>query len=90
MPGLCAGGRRRASALCERRRPDDGIGVPLRSAAEIALLAGVSSSAAAPDASVVLDGFITGAAALVAAQVEPASVDAMIASHRRLVGHAPS
>jgi nicotinate-nucleotide--dimethylbenzimidazole phosphoribosyltransferase len=31
---------------------------------------------------VVLDGFITGAAALVAAAIEPASVEAMIAGHR--------
>jgi nicotinate-nucleotide--dimethylbenzimidazole phosphoribosyltransferase len=30
----------------------------------------------------VLDGFITGAAALVAAAIEPAVVDAMIAGHR--------
>jgi nicotinate-nucleotide--dimethylbenzimidazole phosphoribosyltransferase len=49
---------------------------------EIALLTGVILGCYAERVPVVLDGFITGAAALVATRVEPASVDAMIASHR--------
>jgi nicotinate-nucleotide--dimethylbenzimidazole phosphoribosyltransferase len=49
---------------------------------ELAVLAGVALGAAAERVPVLLDGFITGAAALVAARLAPASVDAMIASHR--------
>jgi nicotinate-nucleotide--dimethylbenzimidazole phosphoribosyltransferase len=49
---------------------------------EIALLVGVILGAAAERLPVVLDGFITGAAALVAARLAPACVDAMIAAHR--------
>jgi nicotinate-nucleotide--dimethylbenzimidazole phosphoribosyltransferase len=48
---------------------------------EIALLCGVIIGAAANRVVVVLDGFITGAAALVAARLAPAVVDAMIAAH---------
>lgn len=49
---------------------------------EIAGLAGVILGAAAERVPVVLDGFITGAAALVAARLAPAATDYMIASHR--------
>lgn len=49
---------------------------------EIAALAGVALGCAAERVPVVVDGFITGAAALVAAQLAPASVDAMLAAHR--------
>ena len=49
---------------------------------EIGALAGLILGAAAHRVPVVLDGFITGAAALVAARIAPASVDAMIAAHR--------
>jgi nicotinate-nucleotide--dimethylbenzimidazole phosphoribosyltransferase len=49
---------------------------------EIAVLAGVSLGAAAHSLPVLLDGFVTGAAALVAARISPACADAMIASHR--------
>ncbi len=49
---------------------------------EIAALTGVVLGGAAHRVPVVLDGFITGAAALVAAHIAPACVDAMIASHR--------
>jgi nicotinate-nucleotide--dimethylbenzimidazole phosphoribosyltransferase len=49
---------------------------------EIALLTGVILGCSAARIPVVLDGFITGAAALVAARMEPSSVEAMIASHR--------
>jgi nicotinate-nucleotide--dimethylbenzimidazole phosphoribosyltransferase len=48
---------------------------------EIAFLVGVILGASAARAAVLLDGFITGAAALVAARLAPASVDAMIAAH---------
>jgi nicotinate-nucleotide--dimethylbenzimidazole phosphoribosyltransferase len=49
---------------------------------EIALLAGVMLGCRAARVPVVLDGFITGAAALVAAAIDPAAVEAMIAGHR--------
>jgi nicotinate-nucleotide--dimethylbenzimidazole phosphoribosyltransferase len=49
---------------------------------EIALLVGVTLGAAARRLVVLLDGFITGAAALVAARLAPASLDAMVAAHR--------
>jgi nicotinate-nucleotide--dimethylbenzimidazole phosphoribosyltransferase len=63
--------------------PGDGIGVlAALGGFEIALLTGVILGCYAERVPVVLDGFITGAAALVATRLEPASVDAMIASHR--------
>ena len=49
---------------------------------EIALLTGVILGCYSERVPVLLDGFITGASALVAARVEPRSVDAMIAAHR--------
>ena len=49
---------------------------------EIGILAGVALGAASERAVVVLDGFITGAAALVAAQFEPALGGYLVASHR--------
>jgi nicotinate-nucleotide--dimethylbenzimidazole phosphoribosyltransferase len=49
---------------------------------EIAFLVGVALGAAAAGLVVVLDGFITGAAALVAARLAPLSVDRTIAAHR--------
>ena len=48
---------------------------------EVAFLCGLILGCAANRVVVVLDGFITGAAALVAARVAPASVDAMVAGH---------
>ncbi len=48
---------------------------------EIALLAGVALGAAAERRAVVLDGFIVTAAALVAARLEPAVVEYLIAGH---------
>jgi nicotinate-nucleotide--dimethylbenzimidazole phosphoribosyltransferase len=48
---------------------------------ELALLTGLTLGAAAKRMVVLLDGFITAAAALVAAQLAPAAVDSMIASH---------
>jgi nicotinate-nucleotide--dimethylbenzimidazole phosphoribosyltransferase len=49
---------------------------------EIGLLVGVALGAAAEGAVVVLDGFITGAAALVAVRLEPALGCYLVASHR--------
>ena len=48
---------------------------------EVAALAGVVLGAAERRVPVLVDGFITGAAALVAARLAPASTDAMIAAH---------
>jgi nicotinate-nucleotide--dimethylbenzimidazole phosphoribosyltransferase len=48
---------------------------------EIALLAGVALGAAAERAAVVLDGLIVGAAALIAARLDPLSAVYMFASH---------
>lgn len=48
---------------------------------EVAALAGVVLGAAERRVPVLLDGFITGAAALVAARLAPASTDAMLAAH---------
>jgi nicotinate-nucleotide--dimethylbenzimidazole phosphoribosyltransferase len=49
---------------------------------EIAFLTGVTLGAASRRTPVLLDGFITGAAALVASRLAPASVDAMLATTR--------
>jgi nicotinate-nucleotide--dimethylbenzimidazole phosphoribosyltransferase len=57
---------------------------------EIGVLAGVALGAAEEGAVVVLDGFITGASALVAAWLEPALGGYLVASHRSPEpGHAP-
>jgi nicotinate-nucleotide--dimethylbenzimidazole phosphoribosyltransferase len=49
---------------------------------ELAVLAGVCLGGAAAGTVVLLDGFVTGAAALVAARLAPAAAGFMIASHR--------
>jgi nicotinate-nucleotide--dimethylbenzimidazole phosphoribosyltransferase len=49
---------------------------------ELAVLCGLVLGAAAHRMVVVLDGFITGAAALAAVRLSPRAVDAMIAAHR--------
>jgi nicotinate-nucleotide--dimethylbenzimidazole phosphoribosyltransferase len=49
---------------------------------ELAVLAGVCLGGAATRCVVLLDGFVTGAAALVAARIAPAAVGYMVASHR--------
>jgi nicotinate-nucleotide--dimethylbenzimidazole phosphoribosyltransferase len=55
---------------------------------EIAFLTGVTLGAAAARVPVLLDGFITGAAALAAIRIEPAAGGFLIASHRsREPGH---
>jgi nicotinate-nucleotide--dimethylbenzimidazole phosphoribosyltransferase len=70
--------------------PDDPIGVLAAvGGLEIAALVGVLVRAAAARVPVVLDGFITGAAALVAACLQPRIADRLIASHQSLEpGHA--
>jgi nicotinate-nucleotide--dimethylbenzimidazole phosphoribosyltransferase len=56
---------------------------------EIAFLAGVSLGASARGLAILLDGFITGAAALVAARLRPTSTGSMIAATRSTEpGHA--
>jgi nicotinate-nucleotide--dimethylbenzimidazole phosphoribosyltransferase len=63
--------------------PDDPVGVlAVLGGFEIAVLAGLCLGGAAQSVPVLLDGFVTGAAALVAARLEPLAVDSMIASHR--------
>jgi nicotinate-nucleotide--dimethylbenzimidazole phosphoribosyltransferase len=72
---------RRALAVNERD-PGEPLGVLASLGGfEIGVLVGVTLGAAAQRLPVVLDGFITAAAALVAARMAPAAVDAMIASH---------
>ena len=86
--GLDPGGVRRKAAVIERalaandRVGDDPIDVlAALGGFEIALLAGVALGAAAERRAVVLDGFIVTAAALVAARLEPAVVEYLIAGH---------
>ena len=87
--GLDAEGIAHKVAVVERmlavNRPaqDDPLGVLAAVGGfEIGLLAGVALGAAAEGAVVVLDGFITGASALVAARLEPAVGAYLVASHR--------
>jgi nicotinate-nucleotide--dimethylbenzimidazole phosphoribosyltransferase len=63
--------------------PDDPLGaLAALGGFEIAVLAGLTLGCASERVAVVLDGFITGAAALAAARLAPGSIGAMIASHR--------
>jgi nicotinate-nucleotide--dimethylbenzimidazole phosphoribosyltransferase len=67
---------------CNRPDSDDALWVLAAVGGfEIALLVGVMLGAAANGAVVVLDGFITGSAALVAARLEPEVSDYLVASH---------
>ena len=69
----------------ERHRPDKNDGLAVLSAVggyEIGLLAGVCLGAAANRIPVLLDGYITTAAALIAAQLAPNAKNYFIASHR--------
>jgi len=62
--------------------PDDSLGaLAAVGGFELAVLAGVCLGAAAEGCVVLLDGFVTGAAALVAAGLAPAAADRMVASH---------
>ena len=73
---------RRALAVADPD-PADPVGVlAALGGFEIAFLAGVALGAAASRVPVLLDGFITGAAALAAVRIEPAAGASMIASHR--------
>jgi nicotinate-nucleotide--dimethylbenzimidazole phosphoribosyltransferase len=63
--------------------PDDSVAVLAAvGGLEIAFLAGLALGAAAARSAILLDGFITGAAALAAARLAPHSVDYMVAAHR--------
>jgi nicotinate-nucleotide--dimethylbenzimidazole phosphoribosyltransferase len=79
---------RRALAL-HRPDPADAVGTLAQLGGfEIAGLAGVALGAIAARIPVVVDGFICGAAALVAARIAPAAAGSMIASHRSVeAGH---
>lgn len=66
-----------------RPNPRDGLDVLAKvGGLEIGGLAGVILGAAARRVPVVIDGFISGAAALIAATLAPAAVNYMIAGHR--------
>jgi len=87
--GLDATGVARKAALIDaalaRYRPDARRPLDVLAAVgglEIAALAGAILAAAARGVPVVLDGFITGAAALIAAGLAPAVSGRLIASHR--------
>jgi nicotinate-nucleotide--dimethylbenzimidazole phosphoribosyltransferase len=86
--GLDPAGVRRKAEVIERALAanaplgDDPIGVlAALGGFEIALLAGVALGAAGERLAVVLDGFIVTAAALVAARLDPAVVDYLVAGH---------
>ncbi len=85
--GLDADGVRRKAKVIERAlaangRLDDPVDVlAALGGFEIALLAGLALGAAAERLAVVLDGFIVTAAALIAARLEPAAVEYMVAGH---------
>jgi nicotinate-nucleotide--dimethylbenzimidazole phosphoribosyltransferase len=71
--------------MLERNAPDPDDPVSVLAAVggfEIGVLAGVALGAAAERAVVVLDGFITGAAALVVTRLAPDAVGYLVASHR--------
>ncbi len=94
--GVDDDGRARKIAAIERalavNRPDpaDPVGVPAAvGGLEIGVLVGVIVGAAAARIPLVLDGFITGAAALLAVALEPAIAARVIAGHRSVEpGHA--
>jgi len=69
--------------VLHRPDPEDGMDVLSKvGGLEIGVLAGIALAAAENRVPVVLDGFITTAAALVAWKLEPAAKDYFIASHR--------
>lgn len=82
-----AGVARKAAAVreaLERNQPDpaDGLDVLMKVGGfEIGVLAGVILGAASWGMPVVLDGFVTGAAALVAQTLAPQAIDRCVASH---------
>ncbi len=91
--GLDDAGLARKASLIERglaankANPQDALDVLAKVGGfEIAGLAGVILGAAANRVAVVVDGFISGAAALIAAGLSPASKRYMIAAHRSVEG----
>ena len=94
--GIDEAARRRKVAVIERaiavNQPDpaDPIGVLAAvGGLEIAALVGVIAATASARVPVVLDGFITGAAALVATRLQPAIAPRLLAAHRSVEpGHA--
>jgi nicotinate-nucleotide--dimethylbenzimidazole phosphoribosyltransferase len=85
--GLDGAGVARKVKIVERalaaNGPSDAVGtLAALGGYEIARLTGIVLGCHAARVPVVLDGFITGAAALVATSIEPRAVDAMIAGHR--------
>jgi nicotinate-nucleotide--dimethylbenzimidazole phosphoribosyltransferase len=73
----------RAALAANRPDPADPVGVLAAVGGfELAVLTGVCLGAAAARCVVLLDGFVTGAAALVAARLAPAAAGFMVASHR--------
>jgi nicotinate-nucleotide--dimethylbenzimidazole phosphoribosyltransferase len=82
--GLCRKVEAVRSALAVNRPdPADPVGaLAAVGGYELAVLAGVCVGGAAANAVILLDGFVTGAAALVAARLSPAVAGRMVASHR--------
>jgi nicotinate-nucleotide--dimethylbenzimidazole phosphoribosyltransferase len=87
--GLDAGGIEHKAAvvrrMLERNEPDAGDPLGVLAAVggfEVAFLTGVALGAAAGRAVVVVDGFITGAAALAAYRLAPEVVGYLVAAHR--------
>jgi nicotinate-nucleotide--dimethylbenzimidazole phosphoribosyltransferase len=73
----------RAALVANEPDPADPVGaLAALGGHEIAVLAGVCLGGAAAKTVVLLDGFVTGAAALVAARLAPEAAERMIASHR--------
>jgi nicotinate-nucleotide--dimethylbenzimidazole phosphoribosyltransferase len=73
----------RLALAANRLDPDDPVGVLAAVGGfEHAVLAGVCLGGSAAGCVVLLDGFVTGAAALVAARLAPAAAGFMVASHR--------
>jgi nicotinate-nucleotide--dimethylbenzimidazole phosphoribosyltransferase len=73
----------RAALARHAPTPDDPLGaLAALGGFELALLAGVALGAAARRLVILLDGFVVGAAALVAARLAPAALGSMIAGHR--------
>ena len=73
----------RAALAANQPRLGDPVGVLAAVGGfELAVLAGVCLGGAAAGTVVLLDGFVTGAAALVAARLAPAAAGYMVASHR--------
>ena len=82
--GLDAAGVERKVAVVRRALDVNAGADPLAAFGgfEIAFLAGLAARAAERRMVVLLDGFITGAAALAAVHLEPSVADALVASHR--------